>query len=466
LEISALETKCAKADDAAPYLALAIDLETVGQTNQAAKARAVAIKLLRKKALDRPRDTALQAQLANALWDDGQLEETERVLRSATKTTPDAWLCWSRLAAFLASKANILVFGSSNAPSIPAGASWPPTAERMTKAKAYLDEADACQKRSEQLAARESQALLESALYSTDTAFLRLLIGGNLESDQPFSTRMMGAMTTDDVCDHWADAARCCGTNFNVAGFWCFAEAYPALKAGVSSPLAALPEKRRKRVLEAIAILEKLSKSPIPGVAAGSLEKLGVVHILVARDFSQAEADFRRAVALDPTRVKAWDGLVAALVQRDHSDLASVCEQRLKYDDTATNRVLFAKALLRAGLEKRSLEEARVAIKLEPQEPVGHVCLAALLLRNPAVDLESEELAEHLRLTFTLLDKNPNGDKQNCIRIAAAFNIAILLALEGNVQNAREVLTSVKPKLKGDDQFESQCREIESALVN
>ena len=89
------------------------------------------------------------------------------------------------------------------------------------------------------------------------------------------------SLTSPEACADWANAARLASTNYLIIANWGWVEALPAiLSSGMqreaTTPLNALPESRRRNVLEAMRRLEEFNENRAPRTAAGAQAREGV----------------------------------------------------------------------------------------------------------------------------------------------------------------------------------------------
>jgi tetratricopeptide (TPR) repeat protein len=177
-----------------------------------------------------------------------------------------------------------------------------------------------------------------------------------------------------------------------------------------------------------------------------------------------AKKAFRRAVALDPARTRAWDGLVGTAADEENpDDLVSVSEQRLKYDDTALNRAVAAKACDRADLHEAALRHARTAVHLDPKEPAAQLALGTLMLRRPADEEGEKEMMQHFASALELIEKMDESERRSQLYATWSMNLAVVMALSGKPEKAREALRWAA-KAAADEKDKKLIREIETAI--
>jgi tetratricopeptide (TPR) repeat protein len=187
------------------------------------------------------------------------------------------------------------------------------------------------------------------------------------------------------------EAAELSPENFGYIGLGASFEWMAAASQGNSTNFTRnmLPEASRQSIDNAMAQLGNLSQNQDPKIAAGALEYLGLLNV-VSGNSQVAVADFRRAVALDPTREHCWDMLLGAVSQdSDFPDKAvAICKSRLKYKDSAQNHLSLAKAYIYKNEWSQAANEAGIAASLDTNNIVAPLMLTAIDLKqsaNPAI---------------------------------------------------------------------------------
>ncbi|HWG42125.1 MAG TPA: tetratricopeptide repeat protein, partial [Gemmataceae bacterium] len=86
------------ASDAERYQRLSLLYAKADRTKESDEASAKAVALCRQQVREHPQDMRWLAQLGDALVEDGQTEEGEKLLRRAVKEAPNEWRAWLALA--------------------------------------------------------------------------------------------------------------------------------------------------------------------------------------------------------------------------------------------------------------------------------------------------------------------------------------------------------------------------------
>ncbi len=460
-------------DDAERQFQLGRYLTEAERKDEATEPFAKAVQLLRPRAENRPRDGALQAQFARALSEAGDGNEAERVLRAGIAAIPEDWACWTGLGEVLDNRELIALYGGTNRP--PAGAPLEkqlvamlpkkPTPELLKEAAACQDEADKCFDHAVALAPKEPQTYIARILHRSGHALVRQMLVSLTTGVKIDPKEWLGDMSSPEIIFDFARVVHLSPTNQTAIGCWGWTILTTVLtQGGDAKPIDRLPEDRRSNVLEAMRLLEGLGENPNPRVAASALEDLGMLRLMATLELEAAKAAFQRAVALEPSREQAWEGLVGLASRGDPHVLVSVCEQRVKFSDTVRNRVALAKACDNANLPEAALEHARAAVKLGPNNPNALVCLGALLLRRPEAPNAEAEIKQTFDAAIEGLKLMPASDETAQLAVTSGIDLAIMLALDGRLDSAREMLRNVASLPGADEKNKGRIKEIETVI--
>ena len=112
------------------------------------------------------------------------------------------------------------------------------------------------------------------------------------------------------------------------------------------SSMKTIPDKARDTLRTAMDQLERLSRSPDKARSACALESLGILKMLTQNP-TEATGDLRRALALEPAREKAWEGLLGVQVNSDASpeEVVKTCRGLVKNKDCCRSRLFLAKSV-------------------------------------------------------------------------------------------------------------------------
>lgn len=217
----------------------------------------------------------------------------------------------------------------------------------------------------------------------------------------------------------------------------------------------ALSEVSQQRLAGARILLEKIARSGNPRQAAEGAMGLGFLDYLKGEK-EDAEKSLRQAIALDASSPKAWELLTGLLVQEEQfSELVTLYRQRILRDNSATNHLMLAKFLEKAGEEAQVAEQVRAAQQLAPKNSL-------VLLASAIVALKRDDKAA-LPEAGKLLQRAQNAmhqDADTSDRAQLAYVRAIYLGLTNRAAEAKALL---KP-LAEDQQLAESVTALLEAL--
>jgi tetratricopeptide (TPR) repeat protein len=225
-----------------------------------------------------------------------------------------------------------------------------------------------------------------------------------------------------------------------------------------------LPDATRQFIHTAMTRLENLSRNSDRILAAGALENLGMLNMIFGNK-PEAATDFRRAVAMDPTREQSWDMWLGSIKNSaSPEELVAVCELRLKEKDSARNRLLLARAFQQYEKKwDKSAEQAQAAIKLEPDNLVAHLELMALALKQSADTNFMSKASEQFYRLDEIWKKIPDNKKNWARWREWTLNLSIYDGLVNTPEYNQAAKTCIENVLKSFPN-DKQAREIAIAL--
>jgi tetratricopeptide (TPR) repeat protein len=366
-------------------------LDSHYETDQSQGCYEQAEKLSRDKVSANPEDGLALDDLGEALSRLGKLEEAENVYRKATLVSSNNWQCWVRLGNFLPSRSFPSMFSEKLNRQLNFAQPPPqeildfrPPLEALKKAEDSLDEASRCFDRAVAIAPKEPEVFFQRAGYMSvsnweNGYFLHLRDNGKVDPSVWFS------FFSKETVANLQKAADLNPQNYKyiglAAGFEWFRNVMQAKSRDLT--LAMLPNDSRRLIQSAMTQLENLSQKPDKKVAAGALQYLGLLNY-VCGNRRAAASDFQRAVVLDPSREQSWDMLLGIYVKdREFADKAvPLCESRLKYKDSARNRLMLAKAYTYQKKWGDAEAQAEMAAGMETNNVVAPLLLAAIDLEQ------------------------------------------------------------------------------------
>lgn len=454
-QITALrKSRKGDATDAERYCRLGELYAKADQPVHSKKSYSTAAELCRLELRQHPEDVSWRLRLADALQGVDQNIEAEALLRQAIADAPQNWRCWRERARFLSGQWARAIMGSKpwhfNSPEtlMEAIRAAQPTAEKITTARRYRQEADACYDRAVALAPREAEAYRSRAASRLSTApiayGLRRLKGEKADYMAAFLS-----------ADYLADMRRAVDLSpddyAGIGAIACFEAAASAYQHHLRHPNEEPPAKMwdvlsasaRKRLRADMARLEKGMADPDKQKAADAAEILGCFQAGLLEDYSTADKTLRRCLELDPARDNAWDMLTAVLAKAgQYAEASDLCRQHLKHKNSAHNRLLLAKTY--EGLQQfdKAEQEIRAGLKHHPGDFMLNLAWADLLLMRA----KDEDLTTAGKI-LSKLGKNyrhrPDPDGENHWT-NYTFACGIFYGLIGDAQEARRRLEAVK----------------------
>jgi tetratricopeptide (TPR) repeat protein len=437
------------------WLRLGRRLQRFDDRTGAATAYSNAVARLRAKTGQRPQDGRLLAQLGEALYLTDKDQEAESVLRRSVRLAPeDAETCLA-LASYLNSEGFCALLPVEKRADHAGGfrgfgellAQHRPTAAQIEKAEKLQAEAMEFFNRAARLATNNPAILERRAGCHLTATFIRLL-KQQLAAPQPDPSVFLTAIYSPECVPDLRRAAELePGNALRLAQV----ALYEILSESIQRNGGRLQGLRLEDIQEASTAeasrsirwklnrLEELAESPVQATAAEASELLGSLRVFGLKDPRQAETSFRRAIALDPKRELAWDGLMAVLVVQERlSDLREQAEARLRARPTARNYVIVAKAYDRLRQPDKVAEYARGAVKLDPEWFLTQAALAISLLKQSDTPEARKEADQHLERAFELI-KQADGRQ----RLGFQFTVGAYLALAGDLESARKMFRQV-----------------------
>jgi serine/threonine-protein kinase len=195
------------------------------------------------------------------------------------------------------------------------------------------------------------------------------------------------------------------------------------LELGESGALA--PDEAYARAKVAVATALKLD-----GDLGEARSTSGYLQFVADFRWADAEAEFLRALELNPSNADAYDYYGRLLSSLERHDEAISMLQRAQELDPVAHRVDLATELLRAGRYDDALRSARVAMDVDPQYARGHATLAWAYLKTGRNDEGLAELEQAVRLA--------PGNTSWLAQLGEAYG------LTGKISQARTVLAQLQ----------------------
>lgn len=440
------------ATDAERYGRLAKLYYRAKQPAKGKQAYRKAVSLFRKQLEQHPDDPACRLRLADALEYVEEMEEAETLVRGVVKECPDNWRAWLALGEILDSKCWRVIAGGK--PFHPAGPeallklmrTVQTTPEQIASSRRHRREAVACFDRAVTLAPRESQVYrLRGAfgfLYGYLDCGLRLYQGEKFD----FVESILGREAIPDL----RKAVDLDRQEYMGLGMIAMMEAMADIHdRQARDPSAKLPEKlieivsetTRKRLRADTVLLKKGLQDPNEHKAAEAAEVLGFFQGMIFNDWAAAEKSARRSIELAPSRIIPWKLLSLSLVDAEkHRELAKLCRQRLKHEDSASNRLLLAKVYEDLHRLDKAEKIVRKGLEREPDDFMLTLALADLLLMRG----DDASLKQAGGLLYKMREENLSDAGEQNRWANYTFACGVYFGLIGDSKQAHEWLDKVQ----------------------
>lgn len=376
-----------------------------------------------------PGDGWLRAQYADA-WSESadrkRRADAEPVFRQALQVAPNDWRCWLLMAGYLQRAVRDRFLDDVTL------VRHDPKA-RQAEFDRLLTETRQCLERAATVAPREPQVFAERA-------FVRSQMGqilGLLRIRQGERVNIYAEAFAPECVDDLKTAARLKGDarSIGVAAFAELLSVRLRQEKVDPSPQEAwknLPEPTRQSLQQARDMLDKLRQSPTARDAAEAGETLGILDASVWGDDAKAEADFREAIAKDPTREAAWHLLLVTVSRRGGERFVDVCNERLKVKDAAAYHLHLARVYERSKYETSVKSELEAALKADPRDFDANLAQAIYAMKS------GDEAALPNAVAYLTRASEAAREVPTRLRRARLAGAqGVYLALSGNVPEAK-----------------------------
>jgi tetratricopeptide (TPR) repeat protein len=439
-------------------------LENNGETNKSQDCFKKAEQLCRDRISTKPQDGLTLTELGKSLWQLEKYEEAENAYRKAVLVSSNEWRCWVGLGNYLANRPFPTMLPEklrnqiTYAPVPPTQEilNYRPSSETLGKAEASIGEASRCFGRAVALAPKESDVFFQCAGFMSVSNYQNCLFRHYRTGEEISAPQWSLAFFSQETIANLQKAADLSPKDPELNGLVASFEFFRAVllhnRSSTNYSIEWLPDKTRRSIHSTMTRLQNLSELPDKKTAAGALEKLGFLNMTFQNNM-EAVVDFRRAVALDPTREASWDMLLGAMLDSGASpeELTSVCESRLKYNNSARNHLLLAKALTKEQKWDDAAAQAVMAGKLETNNVVPPLFCAAIALKESAQTnyLTAAKIcmnyADAIRKTIPVKEQKVEWWREFML------NGAILHALDGQPKLAKDWVGEVLKDYPNDE---------------
>jgi tetratricopeptide (TPR) repeat protein len=457
--------------DAQQLMHLGYLLLSDGETNESRSCYQKAEQLCRDKIAANPQDGLALVALGESLDALGKKEEAESNFRKATLVSSNEWQCWVGLGNFLPNVWFASMFPTNLRNQIVPGRmlsqeamDYRPSVEALGRAEAACREASRCFDRAMILAPEEPEVFVQRAGYMSTSNWQDCFFQHCHNNVEINPKDWLLSFFSRETIANLRKAAELNPKDYQCISFATYFEYFvPKMQANKADfTIDQLPDATRQSIQKAKARLENRSRDPDKKTAAGALEYLGFLNFIFG-DKIAAAANFRLALALDPTREQAWDMLLATTGAGSREEAVAVCEARLKQKESARNQLLLARALEHQEKWDKAGEQAEAALIMDSNNIVGHLELLALAIRQSVDTNFMAKAGEQITRTEEAYEKLPdNNEKQSRWR-ELTLNLAILDGLANAPEYKKAARVCLEAVLKNypDDK---QAKEISNAL--
>ena len=438
-------------DDIERQLQLGHLLDNRGETNAAKACYQKAEQLCRNRTTARPQDGLALTELGRTLWQLDENDAAENFYRKAVLVSSNEWRCWVRLGNFLASEPFDAMFPQklfgqyAPSPHLPAQEvlDYRPTPEALKRAEAARDEASRCFDRAMALAPREPEVFFQRAGFICWSNWQSCFFRHYRNGEQIDSVRWGSTFFSPETCVNLRKAAELNDRDYEFISLAAYFEWFKAMMQAnlpANYSVKMMPEESQRSIRNAMTRLDALSKNSDPKLAAGALENHGILNLTFG-DYTAASADFKRVVALDPASETSWDMLLGTMLSLKVSpeELVTVCQSRLNHKSSARNRLLLAKGLVLAGKWNEAAVQAEAAGRLEPDNILSPMLIAAIALKHSDQTNFLSVAAANLARADELLDKISEANEQKQRTCELGLNTIIFCVLNHRPDTARNI---------------------------
>jgi tetratricopeptide (TPR) repeat protein len=459
-------------DDIDRLLRLGDSLGSNDQTNESQACFQKVEQICRIKIAANPHDGLSLTKLGKALDALTKNDEAENVYRRATVISPNEWMCWVGLGNYLGD-AWVEMFpmhlrrqllGSRTPPR--EVLDFRPSPEALKRSETLCSEASRCFDRAMTIAPKEPEVFIQRAAYMSSSNWFSCFVRHIRRSEEIEDNAFFLAHFSPETIANLQKAAELRPKDYQLIGLAAYSQWFNAvLQANVTSNFTfdMLPDKNRQSIRNAMTSLETLSQDSDKTTAAGALRYLGMLNMAFGNK-EAATANFRRAVSLNPAHEQTWDLLFGMLLDSGSlNDLLAVGESRLKANNSARNHLVLGKVYAKMGNWKEANNQATIAGKLETNNIIPPLLLAAVALKQSADTNQMTMAFRYLTCAEEILAQMPKNDETQKRWREMLLDSAIAGGLQGSENGqklARQWLAVVLEYYPDDN----DAKEILSAL--
>lgn len=436
--------------DASRWLRLARLHQLAGDPSASKTALEKALVLFRKRVSLQPEDIASRVGLGEALDRSGSTTEAESVLRDAVARAPKEAQAWSALGRFWMGRAqqrlNLASMASNTRPS----------AAQLEEATRWRDEARRCFDNAVESAPKQARPRADRAgflSWASGQDFLLKQLQGQGGKIEELTWSVFSTNAIPDL--EFASSLAPHDYRLHAASIWFQVfgnqRSQPNTASTQGTPWENLSSDLKNRIRPHLQALENLGDDSDPQISSGALENLAVIQAMLMMDPSGASITARRALRRDATRAQAWELLLGTLISTERwEELLALLEDRVKQRPEPRSFFMQAKVLAQRDQWDESYRRLRMAMELWPNDILIRLSYACLLIRRSQGDILLPEARAQLEALTKLLGQMKEPQDRSRFAMHAGVTSAILFALEGNEDEARQFLKSVTASNPGN----------------
>jgi tetratricopeptide (TPR) repeat protein len=448
-------------DDVKQLMRLAYLLDNNGETNESQSCYQKAGQLCGNKVAVNPQDGLSLMTLGVTLDALGKEDEAEHDFRKATLVSSNEWSCWTGLGNFLEGNSFDSMFSKDlrnmvRPWQVPSQAvlDYRPAPETLKKSEAMRDEASRCFDRAIVLAPKEPEVLFQCAGYMSLSNLQNCYIRYYQDNEKITTNEWLSTFFSKETIANLQKASELKTKDYQYVSLAAYFEWYNAAlqnSATFNLDPNTLPDAARQFIHDSMTRLENLSEDTNKKIAVGALENLGMLNMMFGNK-PQGIADFRRAVALDPTREQSWDLLFGMLLDSASPDeLLAVAQSRLKVEDSARNHIVLSKVLAqKMGKWKEASEQAEIARQLETNNIVPPLMLAAIALKQSEQTNYLSMACINLLRANIIMQNMSEGDEQTKRAREWGLDTIIFYILNNQPDSAKDTANRFMKLFPGD----------------
>ncbi len=456
-EISGLRDNLSRQPgDAESLLKLGALLEYQNDAGEVRDCYQQAEAICRKRAAANPENGGNLDNLAEALWGQGKDEEAESLYRRATLVSSNDWQCWARLGNFLSFHQlnSVLPENFRDQPVVgqpPAREilDYRPSESALSEAEDSLREGGRCFDRAVALAPKEAQVYVQRAGYLTASNWESCLFSHWRNNGPSNPDAWLSFLSAGTIANLEKAAALDPNNSDAIAlpAYFEWVQNGTEAKAGPEN-FDALPPESRRLILGALGRLTDCAQDPDKKAAAKAFELLGFLNWTM-KDPQSAAVNFQRAILLDPSRERSWDLLLLSL-QADHADIPfrAVCEARLKFNDTARNHLLLARACVAQEKWNEAQAQSQLAADADTNNATAPLFQVALALKRDLAPDDLSQIQDQLNDISGLIGRMTPGPAAWMRWRELSLDSAIFYGLENTADSQRAALGCLAQVMK------------------